>query len=189
MRYRLIPAAALLALAVSADATDLSYDYAELRWVDTELDVGPGDIDGDGFQLGGSYQVADQWLVVADFTALDYDFSIDFTSVAIGAGYLIRYDERFDLVGYAKLIRASIDTPGGDDDENGYSISVGTRAKPLDNVELRGFLNHVDVDERDTFIELGADYYFDPRISAGATLQFAGDADTLTLGVRWFFGK
>ena len=185
MTRKTLAALAALALAGSAGATDLSYDYAELRWVDTEIES----LDGDGFQLGGSFQVADEWLVIADISALDFDFGVDVTSVSVGAGYLIRYDEKFDLVGYARLIRASFDGPGGDDDENGYGISVGTRANPIDNVELRAFLNHVDVTDRDTFIELGGDYYFDERLSAGATLQFAGDADTLTLGVRWFFGK
>ncbi|MEM1438602.1 MAG: outer membrane beta-barrel protein [Pseudomonadota bacterium] len=176
--------AALVLLASAANATDLSYNYAELRWVDTELES----VDGDGFQIGGSYELSDQWLVVADLSAIDYDFNVDVTTFSVGAGYLVRYDERFDFVGYARLIRANADFTGGDEDENGYAISAGTRAKPADNIELRAFLNHVDVFDRDTFIELGGDYYFDPRVSVGATLQFAGDADTLTLGVRWFFG-
>ena len=185
MLRKTMAGAALIALAAAAGATDLSYDYAELRWVDTEIES----VDGDGFQLGGSYEVAEQWLVVADLTAVDFDFNIDITTFSVGAGYVVRYDERFDLVGYARLIRANADGPGGDNNENGYSIAAGTRAKPIENVELRAFLNHVDVFERDTFIELGGDYYFDPRFSVGATLQFAGDADTLTLGIRWFFGE
>lgn len=185
MTRKLAAMAAALGMATAAHATDLSYDYAELRWVDTEI----GSVDGDGFQLGGSYEIADQWLVVADFNALDFDFNLDTTTFSVGAGYLVRYDERFDLVGYARLIRANADGPGGDEDENGYSIAVGTRAQPVENIELRAFLNHVDVFDRDTFIELGGDYYFNSRFSAGATLQFAGDADTLTLGVRWFFGE
>lgn len=185
MTRKFLALVAALGVASAAFATDLSYDYAELRWVDTEVE----NVDGDGFQLSGSYEVADQWLIVADLNAIDFDFNVDITTFAVGAGYVVRYDEKFDLVGYAKLIRANADFTGGDDDENGYSISVGTRAQPIENVELRAFLNHVDVFDRDTFIEIGGDYYFDPRFSVGATLQFAGDADTLTLGVRWFFGE
>lgn len=178
-------ATTLLAASTAAVATDLSYDYAELRWVDTEVES----VDGDGFQLGGSYALSEQWLVVADVSAVDFDSGTDITAVSVGAGYLVRYDERFDLVGYARLIRANADFTGGDDDENGYAIAAGTRAKPVENIEVRAFLNHANVFERDTYIELGGDYYFDPRLSVGATLQFAGDADTLTLGVRWFFGE
>ena len=185
MTRKLAALVAALGAVSAAHATDLSYDYAELRWVDTEIES----VDGDGFQLGGSYEVSDQWLIVGEVSAVDFDFNVDITTFSVGAGYVVRYDEKFDLVGYARLIRANADFTGGDEDENGYSIAVGTRANPVENLELRGFLNHVDVFDRDTFIELGADYFFDPRFSAGATLQFAGDADTLTLGVRWFFGE
>ena len=58
MTRKLAALIAALSVASAAFATDLSYDYAELRWVDTEVES----VDGDGFQLGGSYEVADQWL-------------------------------------------------------------------------------------------------------------------------------
>ena len=59
--------AALALLATAANATDLSYNYAELRWVDTELES----VDGDGSHLGDSYELSDQWPVVAHLSAIE----------------------------------------------------------------------------------------------------------------------
>lgn len=176
-----------LAMAATAPATasDLDYNYAELRFVDTEI----GSADGDGLRLAGSFELQDNWLLVADFSALDFDGGVDLTTFAVGAGYVHRYTEKLDIVGYAKLIRASIDTPFGDDDENGFSVAGGVRGSVTPQIEARALLTHINIDDSDTFIEVGGDYYFNKQFSAGATLEFAGDADTLTLGVRWFFGQ
>ena len=166
-------------------ASDLDYNYAELRFVDTEI----GNADGDGLRLAGSFELQGNWLLVADFTALDFDQNVDLTTFAVGAGYVHRYNEQLDLVGYAKLIRAEIDTNFGDDDENGFSVAGGVRGSVTPQIEARALLTHVDTFDRDTFIEVGGDFYFNEQFSAGATLEFAGDADTLTIGVRWFFGN
>ncbi len=182
----LVCAAAIAGLAAtSAIASDLDYTYAELRFVDTEIDPA----DGDGIRLGGSYELQNNWLLVGEFSSLDFDFNVDLTTLAVGAGYVHRYNEKADLVGYARLIRAEIDTPFGDNSENGFSVSGGIRGSITPQFEARALLNHVNIEDSDTFIEVGGDYYFNDQISAGATLEFAGDADTLTIGVRWFFGN
>ena len=50
-----------------------------------------------------------------------------------------------------------------------------------------GFVNHINLDDSDTFLELAGDYYFTEQFSAGISLEFAGDNDAFTIGARWYF--
>lgn len=177
----------LLALvcATATHASELSYNYAELRFVDTEI----GAADGDGLRLNGSFELTGNWLLVGGYTTLDFDGGVDTSALEFGAGYVHRYSPRMDIVGYGKLVRTEVDTPFGDDDDTGISLAGGVRGSFTPEFEGRATVNYINVDETDTFFEIGGDYYFDDQFSAGATLEFGGDADTLTLGVRWFFAR
>lgn len=175
----------LAAASMPASATDLSYDYAELRFVNTEI----GSADGDGLKLGGSYEINPNWLILGSYSMLDFDGNVDTTALEIGGGYVHRYNQQIDFVGTIRVVRATVDFQGGDDDETGFALSGGIRGRITPNLEGRASINYFNVDETDTFFELGGDYYFNDQFSAGATLEAGGDADTLTLGVRWFFGN
>lgn len=170
---------------VPAIASDLSYTYAELRFVDTEI----GNQDGDGLRVAGSFELTGNWLLVAGFTTLDFDGNVDTSALEVGAGYVYRYHPKFDIVGYGKIVRTEVDFTGGDDDDTGISLAGGIRGRFTPELEGRATVNYINVENTDTFFELGADYYFNRQFSAGATLEFGGDADALTLGVRWFFGN
>ena len=173
------------ALSVPANASDLSYTYAELRFVDTEI----GSQDGDGLRINGSFEITSNWLLVAGFTTLDFDNNVDTSALEVGAGYVYRYSPKMDIVGYGKVVRTEVDFTGGDDDDTGIALAGGVRGRITPELEGRATVNYINVDETDTFFELGGDYYFNPQFSAGATLEFGGDADSLTIGVRWFFGN
>lgn len=174
--------AALLSVAAFSAptfATDVSYDYAELRFVDAEVES----FDGDGLQLGGSYNVSGNWLVVGSIQLLDFD-GADLDILKAGGGYVWPIDERFDLFATGSLVRFD-----AGNDENGFEITGGIRSKFNENFEGRASINYSDVVDADTFIQLGGDYYFTPEFAAGATLDLGGDFDSITFGVRWFFGE
>ena len=168
-----------------AQATELSYDYAELRFVDTEV----GNLDGDGLRLAGSYQISGNWLLVGGFSSLDFDNNVDTTTFDIGAGYVYRYRPEFDLVGYARVVHTEVDAGPFEEDDTGIALAGGVRGLFTPEFEGRATVNYINVDDSDTFFEFGADYHFTPQFSVGATLDVGGDADTLTIGVRWFFGN
>lgn len=175
--------AVLLAASLTANASDLDYSYAELRIVDTEV----GSADGDGLRLNGSYEITREWLLVGGYTTLDFD-GADLDTFEIGAGYVYPFQDNWDLVSYAKIVHADVDSGGFSDDETGFSLAGGFRGLFTPQFEGRATINYIDLDDSDTFFEIGGDYYFNSVFSAGATLEFGGDADTLTIGARWFFG-
>lgn len=167
--------------AQQSQRVDLSYTYAELRFVDVDL------AGGDGFRLNGSYDLAGNWILVGGLTALDFNNNVDSTIVELGGGYVYHYSSDFDLLGTLRLVRADFDTPGGGGDENGFALAGGVRGLLTPQFEIRGSLNHINLDDSDTYLEFAADYYFSDRLAAGISLEFAGDTDAFTIGGRWYF--
>jgi hypothetical protein len=185
MRTPLLTAAAVIAagpvMAQPPERADLSYSYAELRFVDAD------DNDGDGLRLNGSFALDDNWLVVGGLTEIDYDRGVDATTLEVGAGYVWHYREEFDLVGTLRYVDLEVDLPGGSADDTGFALAAGARGWLAPQFEWRGFVHHVNLDDSDTFLELAGDYYLTEEISVGLSLEFAGDNDIVTIGGRWFF--
>ena len=109
----------------------------------------------------------------------------DETSFDIGIGHVWNYERDFDLVGTFRFVNTG--SSGGNADGNGYAFSAGARRLFAPQLEIRGTINHTSFDRSDTYFEVGGDYYFNDQFSAGASLRFAGDSDTFTIGARWFF--
>ncbi len=159
----------------------LSYTYAELRFVDFD------DRGGDGIRFNLSYDLNNNWIIVGGLSSFDFNNNVDSTTVEVGGGYVWRYADEYDLVTTFRFVQTDIDTPGGNSDDNGFAFSAGARGMLAPQFELRGSVNYVNLDNSDTYIELAGDYYFTRQFSAGASLEFAGDADAFTIGARWFF--
>jgi hypothetical protein len=170
-----------LAQTVEEQQVSLSYTYAELRFVSVDTRS------GDGIRFNGSFKLENNWMIVGGLTALDFNNNVDSTVVELGGGYIWHYSKDFDLLSTLRFVRADIDTPGGSSDDNGFAFSAGARGLLAPQFEIRGSVNHINVDDSDTYLELAGDYYFTERFSAGASLEFAGDVDTFTIGARWFF--
>lgn len=158
----------------------LGYTYAELRYVDA-------DNDGDGLRANGSFDLGNNWLIVGGLTSLNYDNDVDFTMLEIGGGYVYPFRESFDLTATLRFVDAEVDTPVGDADDTGLALSGGVRGLVAPQFEVRGSVNYINLDDSDTYLELAADYHFTQQISAGVSLEFAGDNDLFTLGGRWYF--
>lgn len=174
----------------SAAAAELDYDYAELRWVDTELDAGAIDADGDGFEIGGSLELAEQVHLFGNYQTLDFGRGIDASAFEIGGGYAMPLNNGADLVGRLSYIDGEFDAGPGNVDDSGFAFSAGFRNMFHPQVEGRAFINYADLDESgsETSFEVAGDYFLNDEIALGASLEFGDDVTTWTLGARWFFG-
>ncbi len=159
----------------------LSYTYAELRFVDVDFRG------GDGYRFNGSYELDGNWLIVGGLTTLDFNNNADSTVVELGGGYVWHYSSDFDLVSTLRLVRSGVDAGGIDADDTGFALSAGARGLLAPQFEIRGSVNHINLDNSDTYIELAGDYFFTEQFAAGVSLEFAGDTDAFTIGARWFF--
>ncbi len=170
-----------IAQTVEEQQVGLSYTYAELRFVDVD------DRGGHGIRFKGSFELENNWMIVGGLTDLDFNNNVDSTTVELGGGYVWHYSTDFDLVSTVRVVQIDTDTPGGNFDDTGFALSAGTRGLLAPQFEIRGFVNHINLDNSDTYLELAGDYYFTDRFSAGVSLEFAGDTDAITIGARWFF--
>lgn len=187
--YRLFLVASMVVphLAFAQDAptasagSGLSYTYVELRYLD-------GDERGsDGLRIGGSYRVNEDWLVLGEIGDLDVGSGADQSTYKIGGGYIHPLeDQNFDLIGTVSLIRKEFSGSFFDADDTGIALSAGARGSVSPRFEVRGSVNHVNLDNNDTYLELAGDYHFTEQLSAGVGIEFAGDEDLLSIGVRFY---
>ncbi len=182
---------ALMLASSGAIASGLSYSYGELRYVDLESNVFTEE--ADGFQLGGSYRIDQQYFVFGQYADLDTDFGPvdgDLSQLKIGGGYIYPLNDRVDINSTLALVREDIDVDGvGDDDDIGFQITGGARTMLTNEIEVRGAFVFADVLDRNVYLEVAADYYFTDNLVAGITIEFAGDNDVLTFGGRYYFGR
>jgi hypothetical protein len=182
--------AASLLMAGSGIAAELDYTYGELRYIETELDAGPVDVDGDGFEIGGSLELAQSVHIFGNFQTLDFGRGIDASAFEIGGGYAMPLNNGADLVARLSYIDGEIDTPGGDADDSGFGFSAGARNMFTPQLEGRAFVNYVDLDESgdEVSFEIAGDWFVNEQVALGASLELGDDVTSWTLGARWFFG-
>ncbi|MEO0364646.1 MAG: hypothetical protein AAF265_04030 [Pseudomonadota bacterium] len=175
-----------LALGANAQATDVSYDFLEVRFVDTEIDG--SNADGDGFRLGGSYNFHENWLVVGSYTSQDFDGNVDLTGFEVGVGYVWPVDPRYDVFATGSFIDYETEFDSFEVSDDGFRLTGGIRSRFNEQFEARAILNYVDQDNSDTFVQLAGDYYVTDEFAVGIALDVGSDNDTITFGGRWFFG-
>jgi hypothetical protein len=181
---------AAVLLAGAAAAAELDYNYGELRYIDTELDAGPFDADGDGFEIGGSLELARSVHIFGSYRTLDFGSGVDVSAFEVGGGYSVPMNNGGDLVGRLSYIDGEIDAGPGNLDDSGFGFSGGFRNMFHPQIEGRAFVNYVDLDESgsETSFELAGDYFVNDEIAVGASLELGDDVTTWTLGARWYFG-
>jgi hypothetical protein len=153
----------------------IKYNFAEFRVVDVK--------GGDGIEFGGSYRINEKFYGLASFQDLDVgpgNGSREF--LEIGGGYIYPH-KKVDMA----LEFSLIDADFGGNSENGFSLAAGGRSYLSPEFEVRAYVKHIDVNNSDTFIELGGDYFLGTNISIGFTLEVSSDLDALTFGGRYYF--
>lgn len=194
-------AGALLACALFAGpalAEGPRYTYAQLGYVDAELDdVGGTDVDGDGFNVGGSVAIADMAYVFAGYTDGEFDvdgygIDVDYTAINAGIGVNYAVSGTVDLVGELAFVSAELEAGGFDEDEDGYSLRGGVRGMIGEQLELNGGITYTDLGgdyDSDTGLDLGAVYSFTDMIAGVAGISFSDDVTQYGIGVRVYFGR
>ena len=180
---KLLTGALILAFATPAMAESPSYNYGTLGWQKITLDDDFLDIDGDGFGIGGSFEVADNWHVIGGYSSLGLDFGIDLKSLQIGAGYHIDISATTSFYTNLLWVNAELDAGGSlTADDDGFGIGIGLRSNVTDRVELEGGLNYVDLGDGDSTSISGAAWYaLTDNFSLGITAE--ADEDVLGFGV------
>lgn len=194
MFKKLLLGTALVFALSPALASDLSYNFIEIGYLEAELDVDLAgfSVDGDGYGVGGSFEVGENWFVGVSYSTIGFDFGVDLDQISVGGGYHFGMSERTDFFATLSYLSAEISASGFDSvDEDGYGVSVGIRSMLTDNFELNGSIGYSDLgDGADgTAFNAGALYSFTPTFAIEFGIGIDEDVTLYALGGRFYFGN
>ena len=189
---RTIIASILGALSLNAFAASPSYDFVKAGYVQADIEDA-GDFEPTGFQIQGVKSLNESVYITGRYGQLGedvagVDIDLDYASAGIGYRYgLTAKTDFFGEVTYEYVnLDVELDGISGEDD-NGYGVTAGIRSMLTEQFELRGAIRYIDIEEDDTAFEIGADYFFTPQFSFGATYVIADDVDLLGVSARYTF--
>jgi hypothetical protein len=172
-------------------AENVSHSYVEAGYGYSEL--AGGIVDGDGFKVGGSFELPANFVVAASYRDFSYDGVGDLSELSAGVSYKWALGTSFDLLTGASFEQLD----DGSDDYTGFALSVGTRGRITETLELDAGLKYQDM-EADSGLptafsaSLGLRKYFTPAFAAGvevrkAELLIAGETSFIAT-LRYDFG-
>jgi Ax21 family sulfation-dependent quorum factor len=181
MKRALFALALAAALPMSAQASELSYSFVELDYVNV-------DGDADGFGLRGAYNFGDSnFYALGSYIAVETDsFNIDIDSYEIGAGYHYGISENTDLIAELAYVETDVN---GLADVDGYRLSGGFRGNLAESFEGLAKLNYIDGTDfdGDFTLTLGGQYKFNDTWGMTGEVEFADGGETYLVGVRASF--
>jgi hypothetical protein len=185
---RIVTALVSLSLPCAVSAADFDYTFVDAGLVNTELDAGPFDVDGDGLGVSGSIGISDSMHIVAGYSDVGYDFSVDSTSWNVGLGFHTDINDDLDFVADVSYIDVQVDTPFGSADDDGLGVGAGIRFHAGEKVELDASLQYVDLEESDTVLNVGGRFYFNDSFALNAGISDADAGMSWLVGIRAEFG-
>jgi hypothetical protein len=191
MQRRILSGLAALALSapLAGYAETMDYSYAELGYIDSELDADQFDLDGDGFGLRGSLDVHPNFFVFAGYQDLSFDFGVDVSALEVGGGGHWPLSDQIDIVGRLGSVKSEIDFGPVDADDDGFLLGARVRGVVVPKLELEGGFDYRDLDDAgdDTTIVFEGRYFFIEQLAGGLSVSIGDDVTALGLNLRLTF--
>ena len=187
MRYTALLGVVLAASVPGVLLADMNYTNLEVSLLDVEQE-GPN-VDGDGFELAGSYELGDKIFLFGEWQDHSLDQGVDGRQIELGAGLTHSFSDKLDFVASLSYLDAEVKLGNFTADDDGLALGGGIRSRVADSVELDAGLKYVDFDNAggDTGFSVGGRYYFNDSMAVGGSAEFNDNADTLRIGFRWEF--
>ncbi len=197
----LLIATTLAALPLSVFAQNISYNYIEGGYLKATLEDGDSDdFDFDGFTVGGSGKVAQNFYVFGDYRQLESDTvngtRLDINSGRLGLGFILPVNANLDINAGGGAAFGKFDYEGSgsnltpeDNDDTGYFLQTMARAKVLPALEINGGYRYEKVfDESESTGLVGAVFNITPAFAAVGNYEFGDEFNRYSLGGRFNFG-
>lgn len=175
----------------------------DIYYVDSSIDDGTTDEDGNGFGARISGKVADNIKLYGEYQTVNTDDSdVDFDQIRVGAALLFSQSDALTLFGKAEFINLKADGGGLDESESGFGVHGGVSFSVIPEFKLMASLGYLDVGDFGDGLEynLGASFDVTPAIALVANyrvtdledgefggVNFDTKADDIQLGVRFRF--
>lgn len=184
----------LFAFSTAICAEDLSYNYVDVSYSQTEFD--DFNVDGDSIGIDGSFEINENFFAFASYGTGDLDDgfgnSVDIDELSAGVGYHMPLSGQVDLVTGLSYEYVDLSAPGfGSVDDNGFGLSIGLRFAATEQVELNAGIKYIDLSDSgdDTGFGIGGLYNFTENFSVGLAGSWTDDTSTYGIGGRFNFGR
>ncbi|MBU2886797.1 porin family protein [Gilvimarinus agarilyticus] len=168
--------------AQSNSTTAVNYNHAGLRYIEQNLD--DYDCNQDGLSAYGNYAIDSNWFATGSVTDVSGDNGCGSTTLRAGAGYHTPLHPGWDLYGTLSVERTDPDYGSSD---TGLVAAVGARGWILQKLEGKAELAHHTVYSDTTQLNLGANYWITPVVSATLDTGLSSDGESIALGARVAF--
>lgn len=198
-RRRMLQAAALAALGLGAggaSAAELSYEYADLRYISADADP---DVSVSAFNLAGSilveptvflsgsYAIAD----TDDFRVQGVEGSVKSSSLSLGGGLRKVFEPGLDGTLGLSVVRAESEGEGGfagSTSDTGYALEAGLRGWFTAKAEWGAALNYLSIfDDGSTSLNAQWLYHATPRFALALGAGASDETTQFNLGARFGF--
>lgn len=147
-RYLAFIFCAALIYANSSLASEINYNFFELGYLETELDVSDIDEDGDGYEFNASLGVSPTLAVVLGYQDVEFDEDIEADLLSLGIDYHKPYSNTGDIILGLAFLESEIDAPGiGKFDESGNELRLEIRSKSSQKTEFSIGLSRIEIDD------------------------------------------
>jgi len=173
-------------------ADEVNYTWVRAGYMVSEMETTGPTLDSSGFGIDGSVEVRDHMLLFASYDSLELD---DFPGVktqtrTIGLGAHVGLGERISLFGQIGYVDIGTSDAATTADDEGARAIAGIRLIPLAGFELRGGVDHLELDGAggDTGVFVGSDLWLTDQFALSADAVVRDDTVSLLFAGRIYFG-
>ncbi|MFK8052317.1 MAG: hypothetical protein AB8F65_05045 [Woeseiaceae bacterium] len=178
----------LIFTSCNAGADDLSYDYLEARYSESTIDTDFGDIDGDGLDFNGLFEISDSIHLFANYGRLEFDDNAEVRTTIVGGGFAFGVSPTTDIVLRAGFVDGELDDGFSSFNDDGFLISAGVRSLVTPDIELYGDFRSIDFEDigEEDSMTVGVDFYLGD-FAIGPNITWVEDTTTWSLGAKFYF--
>lgn len=172
----------LLSSLAFGQAGGFSYSYLEASYSRADYDGFGGD--ADGFGIGASVAISDQFHLFGGYSGAELDNSVDADGWNVGVGFNTPISPNMDAVIRASYVSVEV----GPFDDDGFAIGAGVRVAASDAIELDLGLSYVDTDSgNDTSVGAGFLFNLNDSFAVGVSGSWDDDVSVWSLNGRLYF--
>lgn len=183
----------ILLIAAPSVAETPSFNYVEVGYIEYDIDLGDGmDVNGDGFAVGGAFEVGDNFFGFVGYSDVDFDFDIEVSALDVGFGYHTDLTDNTSFYASVAYVEADASVTGlGSNDESGYGVGIGVRGYAAVDVELGLGITYVDLGNESDDTTIGGSFLYDitDNVALGVTVDFGDDEEAYGGVLRVYFAK
>jgi hypothetical protein len=178
----------LVTFSASAGAQGLSYNYFQVSYGRVDLDDRSFSADGDGFGVGGSMVINENFHFAGEYQTADMDFGVDLNMLELSLGYHTTLSENLDFTAQIGYLDVEVDAAGNvSADDDAFLVGGGVRAMANENTEIYGGLDYIDFDQGDGEMRANAGFLIGltEQLEIGLKASFWDDVTIYQVNLRF----